>query len=46
MKMEIKCATTIQEQIAKLKKRGMIINNEAKANEILSDIGYYRLGFY
>lgn len=24
----------------------MIINNEAKANEILSDIGYYRLGFY
>ncbi len=41
-----KTATTIEEQIAKLKKRGMTISDEAKAKEILSDIGYYRLGFY
>ena len=44
--MYIKTATTIDEQIAKLKKRGMTILDEAKAREILSDIGYYRLGFY
>ena len=44
--MEIKTATTIEEQIAKLKNRGIVISNEAKAKEILSDIGYYRLGFY
>ena len=44
--MEIKTATTIEEQIAKLKNRGMVISDEAKAKEILSDIGYYRLGFY
>lgn len=44
--MEIKTATTIDEQIAKLKERGMIISNELKAKEILLDIGYYRLGFY
>ena len=24
----------------------MIINNEDKAKEVLSDVGYYRLGFY
>lgn len=42
-------ATTVDEQIALLKGRGMvgmIIDNEAKAKEILLDIGYYRLGFY
>lgn len=44
--MYIKTATTIEEQIAKLRKRGMTITDEAKAKEILSDIGYYRLGFY
>lgn len=41
-----KTATTIEEQIVKLKNRGMTICDEAKAKEILSDIGYYRLGFY
>ena len=42
----MKTATTIDEQIAKLKDRGMQIADEDKANEILLDIGYYRLGFY
>lgn len=44
--MEIKTATTTEEQIAKLENRGMVILDRAKAEEILSDIGYYRLGFY
>ena len=44
--MERKTATTIEEQIAKLKNRGMAIHDETKAKEILLDIGYYRLGFY
>ncbi|OCA68461.1 hypothetical protein BBI01_18630 [Chryseobacterium artocarpi] len=39
-------ATTITSQIALLKSRGLIINNEPKAEELLLDIGYYRLGFY
>lgn len=44
--MEIKQATTIEEQIAKLEQRGMAVKDKKKAAEILSDIGYYRLGFY
>ncbi len=36
----------IDEQISLLRQRGMIINNEDKAKEVLSDVGYYRLGFY
>lgn len=39
-------ATTLEEQIQLLRSRGMEINNEEKAKEVLSDIGYYRLGFY
>lgn len=39
-------ATTIDEQIALLKSRGMIIADEQKAREILSDIGYFRLCTY
>lgn len=39
-------ATTLEEQIRLLRSRGMEINNEEKAKEVLSDIGYYRLGFY
>lgn len=40
-------ATTIEEQIALLKERGMVIDlNNQKVKEILLDIGYYRLGFY
>lgn len=41
-----KSATTIEEQIAKLRERHMVIDDEAKAKENLLDIGYYRLGFY
>ena len=42
----MKTATTIEEQITKLKDRGMSIGDEKRASEILLDIGYYRLGFY
>jgi len=39
--------TTIDQQIAKLEERGMILDLPAeKIKEILLDIGYYRLGFY
>ena len=42
-----KFATSIEEQIATLKNRGMQFDcGEEKAKEILLDIGYYRLGFY
>ena len=41
-----KPATTIDEQLDLLKTRGLAIQNEDKAREILLDIGYYRLGFY
>lgn len=44
--MEIKLATTIEEQIERLKQRGMTIDDESAVKEALSDIGYYRLGFY
>ncbi len=44
--MYIKKATTIEEQIAILKDRGMTIADEEKAKENLLDIGYFRLGFY
>jgi abortive infection bacteriophage resistance protein len=43
---EEKTATNVDEQIIKLKSRGMIIADETKAKENLLDIGYYRLGFY
>ena len=40
-------ATSVEEQIQKLSKRGMILDlEEKKVKEILLDIGYYRLGFY
>jgi abortive infection bacteriophage resistance protein len=42
----MKKATTIEEQIAKLKERGMLISDEKHTSELLLDIGYYRLGFY
>lgn len=46
MSRTIKLATSIDEQIERLKNRGMIINDEAFAKEMLAYIGYYRLGFY
>lgn len=40
-------ATTLDEQLIKLKNRGLEIDvSDDKAKEVLSDIGYYRLGFY
>lgn len=42
----MKRAITIDEQIALLKSRGMIISDEAKAREVLFDIGYFRLCTY
>lgn len=42
----VKKATTIDEQLDKLKDRGMNIANADKAKENLLDIGYFRLGFY
>lgn len=41
-----KKATTVDEQIEKLKSRGMTITDENKAKEVLLDVGYYRLGYY
>jgi abortive infection bacteriophage resistance protein len=42
----MKKATTVDQQIELLKKRGVIINDDTKVKEILLDIGYYRRGFY
>ena len=36
----MKYATTIEEQIQKLKDRGLGIEDEEKAKEVLLDIGY------
>lgn len=41
-----KRATTFDDQITQLRRKGVIINNVDKAKEYLKDIGYYRLGFY
>ena len=41
----IKFFKTIPNQIIRLKQLGLIIQDEEKAQEILSDIGIYRLGF-
>jgi abortive infection bacteriophage resistance protein len=43
----IKRASTVEQQIQLLLKRGMVFDFEIeKIKEILLDIGYYRLGFY
>ena len=40
-------ATTIDDQIIRLTKRGLILDyDNPKVKEVLLDIGYYRLGFY
>ena len=39
-------AIRLDEQIALLQSRGLIINDIEKAKEVLLDVGYYRLGFY
>lgn len=42
----IKPALSIDDQLSLLKSRGLTVHDEAKAKEVLGDIGYYRLGFY
>lgn len=43
----MKRATTIEEQISIIKKRGVNLDyTEEKCKEILSDIGYFRFGYY
>ena len=42
----MKTATTIEEQIERLRSRGMSIGTVERARDILLDVGYYRLGFY
>ena len=44
--MCVKKATTVQEQIEKLKSRGCSFENETKAAAILERINYYRLTAY
>lgn len=39
-------AMTLDNQVRLLRSRGMTIADEAKAKEVLLDVGYYRLGFY
>ncbi len=41
-----KSATTIDKQLDILVSRGLTILDKVKAEEILLDVGYYRLGFY
>lgn len=41
-----KTAKSFDEQIKTLRRHGVDISDEQKAKEYLSDIGYYRLGFY
>lgn len=43
---EVKKAITFDEQIDKLKSRGMIIEDEMEAKKILSNINYYRFTAY
>ncbi len=42
----MKKAKSIEQQIELLSSRGVLISDKEKAEEILLDIGYYRLGFY
>lgn len=42
----MKKALNIDKQIQLLASRGVVFDNTTKAEEILLDVGYYRLGFY
>ena len=42
----MKKALDISNQLQLLEKRGVVFDNIRKAEEILLDVGYYRLGFY
>lgn len=39
-------AKSLEEQLAILRSRNVVISDDEKAKEYLADIGYYRLGFY
>lgn len=41
-----KQAKTLDQQIERLRNKGVVIMDEDKTRECLADIGYYRLGFY
>ena len=41
-----KQAQSLDDLVARLRNRGVVISDETKAKEYLYDIGYYRLGFY
>lgn len=41
-----KQAITLEQQIERLRMKGVVVEDENKARECLADIGYYRLGFY
>lgn len=43
---QVKQSTTVDEQIALLEKRGMLISDPEQAGNQLLDLGYFRLGFY
>ena len=42
----MKKALNINDQMQLLEDRGIVFDNKSKAEEILLDVGYYRLGFY
>lgn len=42
----MKQAINIDQQINRLRERGVVVDDEEKSKEILLDVGYYRLGFY
>ena len=42
----MKKALKIDKQMQLLEERGVIFDDKSKAEEILLDVGYYRLGFY
>lgn len=42
----MKKALDISKQLQLLEQRGIVFDNRRKAEEILLDVGYYRLGFY
>jgi abortive infection bacteriophage resistance protein len=44
--MYIKSPTTVDEQIAQLKRRGLTIEDDSIASHCLSNISYYRLAGY
>lgn len=46
MTLQMKVPTTYTEQLAKLKERGCVIEDEAACCEVLKAVNYYRLSAY